>query len=148
MWQVWLIIAGLFFIGEIVTVGFLVFWFGVGALLAMIVSFFTSNIIIQTAVFVISSTILIFVTKPFVKKFGQVQNPISTNFYSIIGKIGIVTTEINSVNSTGQIKIDGEIWSATCEDSSSVIPMGTKVKVLEIKGVKAIVTPIQIVSNV
>ena len=47
-----------------------------------------------------------------------------------------------------EIKIDGEIWSATCEDSSSVIPMGTKVKVLEIKGVKAIVAPIQIVSNV
>ena len=148
MWYVWLIISGLFLVLEMITVGFLVFWLAIGALFAMLVSFFTSNLIIQTTVFVISSTILIFVTKPFVKKFGQVQNPISTNFYSIIGKIGIVTTEINSVNSTGQIKIDGEIWSATCKDSSSVIPMGTKVKVLEIKGVKAIVAPIQIVSNV
>ena len=41
MWQVWLLIAGLFFIGEIATVGFLIFWFGVGALIAMIVSLFT-----------------------------------------------------------------------------------------------------------
>ena len=145
MWYIWLILAGVFLIIEIMTVGFLIFWLSIGALFAMITSLFTDNIVIQTTVFVISSTILIFVTKPFVKKFGQVQNPISTNFYSIIGKIGIVTTEINSV---GQIKIDGEIWSATCEDSSSVIPMGTKVKVLEIKGVKAIVAPIQIVSNV
>ena len=32
MWQIWLIIAGLFFIGEIITVGFLIFWFGIGAL--------------------------------------------------------------------------------------------------------------------
>lgn len=148
MWYIWLILAGVFLIIEIMTVGFLIFWLSIGSLFAMITSLFTDNIVIQTTVFVISSTILIFVTKPFVKKFGQVQNPISTNFYSIIGKIGIVTTEINSANSTGQIKIDGEIWSATCEDSSSVIPMGTKVKVLEIKGVKAIVTPIQIVSNV
>jgi len=46
MWQVWLIIAGLFFIGEIATVGFLIFWFGIGALLAMIVVYY-SNIIIQ-----------------------------------------------------------------------------------------------------
>ena len=53
MWQVWLIIAGLFFVGEIATVGFLIFWFGIGALIAMIVSFFTSNIIIQTTIFVI-----------------------------------------------------------------------------------------------
>ena len=148
MWYIWLILAGVFLIIEIMTVGFLIFWLSIGSLFAMITSLFTDNIVIQTTVFVISSTILIFVTKTFVKKFGQVQNPISTNFYSIIGKIGIVTTEINSVNSTGQIKIDGEIWSATCEDSSSVIPMGTKVKVLEIKGVKAIVAPIQIVSNV
>ena len=43
MWQVWLIIAGLFFIGEMITVGFLVFWFGVGALLAMITSLFTQS---------------------------------------------------------------------------------------------------------
>ena len=89
MWYVWLIISGLFLVLEMITVGFLVFWLAIGALFAMLVSFFTSNLIIQTTVFVISSTILIFVTKPFVKKFGQVQNPISTNFYSIIGKIGM-----------------------------------------------------------
>ena len=72
MWQFWLIIAGIFFIGEIITVGFLVFWLAVGALLAMITSFFIPNIIVQTAVFVISSTILIFATKPFVKRFVDV----------------------------------------------------------------------------
>ena len=92
MWYIWLILAGVFLIIEIMTVGFLIFWLSIGSLFAMITSLFTDNIVIQTTVFVISSTILIFVTKPFVKKFGQVQNPISTNFYSIIGKIGIVTT--------------------------------------------------------
>ena len=45
MWQIWLIIAGLFFVAEMITVGFLVFWLGVGALFAMVVSFFTSNLI-------------------------------------------------------------------------------------------------------
>ena len=72
MWGVWLIAAGIFFIIEIATVGFLIFWLGIGALLAMIVSFFTSNIIIQTAVFVISSTILIFATKPLVNKITKI----------------------------------------------------------------------------
>ena len=55
MWQFWLIAAGIFFIGEIITTGFLIFWLGIGSLLAMIVSFLTDNIIIQTAVFVVSS---------------------------------------------------------------------------------------------
>ena len=81
MWKLWLIIAGLFFVGEIATVGFLIFWFGIGALIAMIVSLFTSNIIIQTTVFVITSTILIFATKPFVKKFANTKN-VKTNAFS------------------------------------------------------------------
>ena len=36
MWQIWLIASGIFFICEIITVGFLVFWLGVGALIAII----------------------------------------------------------------------------------------------------------------
>ena len=135
MWQVWLIIAGLFFIGEIITVGFLVFWFGVGALIAMIVSFFTSNIIIQTTVFVISSAILLLATKPFVKKFVDVK-PTKTNAFSIIGKKALVTKEINS-HSVGQIKINGEVWSAESQDNDT-IEEGSEVEILGINGVKAI----------
>ena len=99
MWQIWLILAGTCLIIEIMTVGFLIFWLSIGALFAMIVSFFTDNIIIQTSVFVISSSILIFATKPFVKKFASNKNAIKTNVYSTIGKTGIVTKEINSIHS-------------------------------------------------
>ena len=141
MWQMWLIIAGLFFIGEIITVGFLVFWFGVGALIAMIVSCFTTNIIIQTAVFVISSTILLLATKPFVKKFVDVK-PTKTNAFSIIGKKALVTKEINS-HSVGQIKINGEVWSAEAENDE-IIPEGSEVEIIRINGVKAIVKSVKI----
>ena len=64
MWQIWLIAAGVFLILEMFTMGFLVFWLGIGSLLAMLVSFIApSSIILQTAVFVLSSGILIFATK-------------------------------------------------------------------------------------
>lgn len=145
MWQIWLIIAGLFFIGEIATVGFLIFWFGVGALVAMLISFFTSNIIIQTSVFVISSAILLFATKPFVKKFIDVKST-NTNAFSIIGKKALVRKEINS-NSVGQIKINGEIWSAESENNE-IIPKGSEVEIVKINGVKAIVKPIEIKTQV
>lgn len=140
MWQIWLIIAGICLIVEMLTVGFLVFWFAIGALVTMILSFFIDNIVIQTAVFIISSTILIFATKPFVKKFASSTPNVKTNVYSIIEKTGIVTQDINSIERTGQVKVDGEVWSAIGENDSN-IPKGTEVKVLEIKGVKAIVTP-------
>ena len=146
MWYIWLILAGVFLIIEIMTVGFLIFWLSIGSLFAMIISFFTENIIVQTAVFVISSTILIFATKPFVKKFTKNNSSIKTNVYSIIEKTGIVTQEINSIQATGQIKVNGEIWSAIGENGTN-IPEGTEVKVLDIKGVKAIVSPTKIISK-
>lgn len=135
MWQIWLIIAGLFFVLEIATVGFLVFWFGIGAIFAMITSLFTDSITIQTAVFLITSTALLFLTKPFVKKFSR-KDTIKTNAYSVIGKTGVVVKEINSAEGVGQIKIGGETWSAKAED---IIPVGSQVEVVEIDGVKVVV---------
>lgn len=141
MWQIWLIIAGVCLVIEIMTSGFLVFWLSIGALISMIVSLFIDNIIVQTAVFVISSTILIFATRPFVKKFAKTKN-VKTNAFSIIGQNGIVINDIDSINSKGQVKIDGETWSAVGKNDID-IPKGTEIEVVEIKGVKAIVTPIK-----
>lgn len=141
MWQIWIIIAGVCLIGEILTTGFLIFWLSIGALIAMVVSFFVDSIIVQTAVFVISSAILIFATKPFVKKFAKTKD-VKTNAYSIIGKNAIVTKDIDSINGKGQIKVDSETWSALGKDDMN-IEKGTEVEVLKIDGVKAIVTPIK-----
>ena len=95
MWYIWLIIAGIFLILDIITVGFLVFWLAIGALFAMVVSLFTSNIVIQTAVFVISSIALIFFTKPLVKKITKSDESVVTNAYSVVGKKAIVIQDIN-----------------------------------------------------
>ena len=145
MWQIWLLLAGLFFIGEMITVGFLIFWLGIGALLAMIVSFFTTNIIIQTAVFVISSIILILATKPFVKRFVDVKKT-NTNVYSIIGKKALVIKEIDPINAKGQIKVNSEIWSAESENGEK-IEEGSEVEIIKINGVKAIVKKVSTINN-
>ena len=138
MWYVWLILAGIFFVAEIMTVGFLVFWLGIGALITMLVSFFTDNLVIQMTVFVISSTILIIATKPLVKKLTQKDKTVVTNAFSIIGKKGIVTKEINPALAVGQIKVQGQDWSAKCEEEQ-IIPKGSEVEVMKIDGVKAVV---------
>ncbi len=97
MWKLWLIISGVFFIIEMFTVGFLVFWFGIGALIAMIISFFIEDVVIQTTVFLISSTILLFATRAFASKFAKTENSAKTNAFSIEGKIGKVIKDIDPV---------------------------------------------------
>ena len=146
MWQIWLITSGIFFICEIITVGFLVFWLGVGALIAMLVSFFTSNIIIQMSVFVVSSGLLIFATRPLVNKISK-KDVVPTNVYSLIGKKAVVTEDIDWVTGKGQIKFEGEIWSAKSKEQVN-IPVGSEVEIVSIEGVKAFVKPIKISSNI
>ena len=96
--------------------------------------------------FVISSTILIFATKPFVKKFADVKRT-NTNVYSIIGKKALVIKTIDPIHSVGQIKINGEVWTAESENNQ-VIDEGSEVEILEIKGVKAIVKPIHVLNKI
>ncbi len=140
MWCIWLIAAAVFFIIEIATVGFLIFWLGIGALFAMIVSFLTDSILIQTGVFVVISAILIPITKPFVDKYFN-KKTVPTNSEAIVNKTGVVTKEITSPDGIGLVKIDGEVWSAKSNDNRD-IKEGTEVKVLKIEGVKIIVEPI------
>ena len=139
MWKIWLILAGIFLIIEIISVGFLVFWFSIGALLAMVASFFIPNTIVQTAIFVISSTVLLFATKPLVKKI--LPGDVKTNSFSIIGKIAKVTIDIEPIEGKGQIKIGSEAWSAKSVDDA-FIAKDTEVEIVEIDGVKAIVKPL------
>ena len=138
MWKIWVIAAGLFLILESITTGFLVFWFAVGSVIAMIVSFFTENIIIQTATFVISSTILIFATRKLVNYF--LKNDRTNYVNSLVGKIGRVTVAINPIEGQGQVKINGETWSAVSESNEN-IETGTEVIITNITGVKAVVKP-------
>lgn len=134
MWKVWLIIAGIFLIIESVTTGFLVFWFSVGALIALVCSFFIESVITQTYIFLITSTILIFATRKFCNKFLNNDAPETIN--TIVGKVGKVTIDIDPINATGQVKIGGETWSATAE---SPISTGAEIIVEKIEGVKAVV---------
>lgn len=104
----------------------------------MCISFVIDSIFIQTLVFALFSIALLFFTKPFVTKLTK-KDALVTNANQIIGKIGTVIKEVNSLEGIGQIKVGSEIWSAITTDTQN-ISKGTKVKVLEIDGVKAVVT--------
>lgn len=147
MWQIWLIISGLFFIGEIITVGFLVLWLSIGSLVAMVVSIFAPDaIILQTSIFVISSALLILFTKPLVDKYIT-RKTVPTNVNTLIGKKAIVLSTINSLEATGQVKVNGETWSAKAE-SEEIIEKDTEVEILQVDGVKLLVKPCKVTSQV
>ena len=140
---IWGCFSVLMVILEIVCTGVLQVWFAIGAICAGIVAYFEpTNYLLQLLVFLVVSGVLVFIGSMFFKNKNDLtkkgQNPV----YSIIGKEAIVTKEISTTDGTGQIKVSGEFWSAKATNDD-VIPIDTKVKVLEIDGVKAVVEVIK-----
>ena len=144
-WQIWLIVAGISFVIEALTIGFLVFWFGIAALITAGISLFIPEIMwLQATIFIILSGVLIFFSRKFAKKINKNDNNI-TNSQSVIGQIGIVTKKIDVSNQiAGQVKVLSETWTAVCNEKDvETLPEGTKVKIKNIDGVKIVVTPIE-----
>ena len=132
----WFIAAVAFGLLELITAPLICIWFCGGALAATLVANFTDSIWITTVVFVVVSGLLLVFTRPLLKS-KIVPKAEPTNADRIIGKEAIVTESINGVENKGQIKVDGQIWSAK---SDFLIEEGERVTVSSIEGVKAVVT--------
>ena len=130
-WVVWLIIVILLALIEITTINLTTIWFVASGILALIISLFVDNYLLQFGTFVVAGVILLITTKPFLTKFIK-QHKIHTNIDRIIGMTGVVTEKI-SKNENGEVKVDGKRWTAFADKT---IQQGNLVKVLEIKGVK------------
>ena len=121
-------------------------WFAVGALAAMIVSLFGGVAWLQLTVFCVVSGALLIGLWPFIRKF---LNPhlTKTNVDSVIGSQGLVTVEIDNINAVGQVKLGGMEWTAR-STSGENIPVGTRIRVDRIEGVKAFVSPAEVTETV
>ena len=122
----WLIILVVLALAEAATINLVSIWFAAGALTALLVSLFCQNFWIQLVVFLLVAQ----------KKFTPHLRP--TNLDLLLGQYGVVTEDIDNLAATGQVKVDGQIWTARNEVEEP-IPAGSIVQVLRIEGVKIIV---------
>ena len=118
---VWLIIAAIMLIGEFLCPIFFMFWFAIGALVALATTLITSNITIQIVVFLLVSVILAIFIKPLTTKLFKNEKKDELNMNGIIGKKAKVIETIDNINGTGRVKINGEIWTAVNENESERI---------------------------
>ena len=133
-WIFWLVLVIVLSIIEIATVNLLTIWFVISGIVALILSFFIKDVAIVSTIFALLGIILLFTTRPLLKKYLPTQR-VRTNADRIIGMNGVVTEEIKK-NSVGEVKVDGKKWSAI---SNSKIPVGSEVIIEAIDGVKVVV---------
>ncbi|MFC1668564.1 NfeD family protein [Chlamydiota bacterium] len=140
LWWLWILAASFFVITEIFTPTFFLFWFGIGALIAALFCVFNFGIIWQWSSFIITSFILLLLSRKFADRVSGKQPPgIGAN--RIIGKTAQVIEEINPKNDEGRVKINGDEWRAKSIDNT-IIEKGESVTILSIDGTKAIVKKI------
>lgn len=133
----WIIAAVVFLIIEAVTVGLTSIWFAFGALCAMIAGMLDAKLWLQITVFLVTSALALYFTRPLVKKHinGKV---VPTNADAVIGKECKVTETIDNIAGTGAVYVDGKTWTARSMDDE-IIPEGELVTAERIEGVKLIV---------
>ena len=112
-------------------------WFAVGALAALISSFFGVPNAWQWVIFVAVSILLFLATRPLIRRWNHIPT-VRTNADSVIGMEGIVKEEINTLEGTGRVFVNGLSWAARAD---TVIPEGTTVTVLSMQGVTLTVEP-------
>ena len=128
---IWAVLILVFVIVEGISLGLTSIWFAFGALVALISTFFVNSLLVQTTLFLLTSVILLYFTKPIAKKYLKSGNE-KTNVDSLIGLRGIVVDEI-SKHSDGQVKVKGQIWTAFSDED---INLDEDVIVEEVRGVK------------
>ncbi len=131
VWMVWIIIAIVLFIVELITPGtFFFFCIGVGAVVAAVFSVLPINQVITWIVFFVVSIILIVISRPIVKRLNK-EKTRDANVDDLVGQKAKVTEVIDSEGHPGMVKIKGEVWLAKSDEK---IEVGEDVNVLNVEG--------------
>lgn len=134
----WLLLAAIFIVVEIITLGLTTIWFAGGAFIAAISGALGAPLVVQVLLFLAISIVLLVLTRPIAVKHLDSKTE-KTNSEALIGQSAMVIEDINNLKETGHAKINGMEWTARAKEDSDIIPEGTVVTVVDIQGVKLIV---------
>ena len=133
----WAIGVLFFIIMEFITLGLTHIWYAFGCIFAGIAAYNDASIFLQLVIFIVSSTVLVLLTRPIAEKHVNGKTK-KTNIDRLIGQTAIVKETINNKKEQGVVRINGMDWTARAEEIDEVLK-GKPVEILDIQGIKLIV---------
>ena len=130
-YQIWLIAAIVLVIIELLTAGFGVICFAVGALFSALAAFLgVDSLVWQLLIFAVASVLCFIFLRPVVLRLlDKKSKDVKTNADALIGKTAMVSETIDSSANQGRVAVDGDDWKAVSADGS-VINKGEKVEIV------------------
>jgi membrane protein implicated in regulation of membrane protease activity len=138
-WVVWLIIAGILGIAEILTLTLALGLIAMAALAAGFVGVIGLPPAVQIVAFAVTAGAGIGFVRPIALRHIRQPPPLRSGTAALVGREAIALTEVTRLD--GRVKIGGEEWTARPYDPDVVIPQGAFVDVLAIEGATALVYP-------
>ncbi len=137
-WQAWLIASLLLAGAEATTLDLTLLMMAVGALAGSGAAAVGFNVVVQAlAAAIVAVSLLAFVRPNMVKRLHRGPT-IRTGPAALIGSNGTVLERVTET--TGRIKLNGEVWTARSLDDADIEP-GSRVSVAKIDGATAVVFP-------
>ena len=135
-WILWVVLGVALIIAEIFTLGFVLFWFGIGAFVAALVGYLGLGFGWQFMAFALVSVVLTAMSRTiFSNYFSQdEENEIKTGVDALPGQIGTVSSASKGALHEGAVKVFGSTWTAFPIDDSTPLIEGEKVEVVQVKG--------------
>ncbi len=138
LWIVWAILGAVLVVAEIFTTGFVLLWFGIGALVAGLAGLLGVNsIIAQFLIFAVVSIALTAASRTiFVNYFSREKTggDLKTGVESLPGKVGTVVSSSRGALNEGAVKVFGSTWTAYPDAGEEALEAGDRVEVTRVQG--------------
>jgi membrane protein implicated in regulation of membrane protease activity len=137
-WIFWTILGAILIVAEIFTTGFVLLWFGIGALAAALAGLLgVTSVPLQFLIFAVVSIGLTAASRTiFINYFSRERTggDLKTGADALPGKIGTVVTSSRGALHEGAVKVFGSTWTAYPADGEEPLEAGDRVEVDRVQG--------------
>ena len=137
-WILWVLLGAILIVAEVFSSGFVLLWFGIGALAAAFAGLIgISNLGLQFLIFAGVSIALTAASRTiFINYFSREKtgDSLRTGADALPGKIGIVVSSSRGGLKEGAVKVLGSTWTAFPAEGEEPLEAGERVRVERMEG--------------
>ena len=147
-WILWTVLGVILIIAEVFTPGFVLLWFGIGALAAALAGLVgVSSLTVQFLIFITVSVALTAASRTlFVNYFSRKRSgsDLKTGVDALPGKVGTVVSSSRGALHEGAVKVYGSTWTAYPAEGEEPLEAGDRVTVERVQGASIFVRRLEI----
>lgn len=137
-WILWVLLGVILIIAEIFTPGFVLLWFGAGAIAAALAALVGVGYPLQFLIFFVVSIALTAASRTIFTKYllreSEEGGGYKSGAESLPGQVGTVVTSSQGALSEGAVKVYGSTWTAYPAEGEEPLEAGARVIVESVRG--------------